>query len=250
VNDTPLRVLVTGGSRGLGRAISVAFARAGHRVLACASGAAAGGDQVIEVLRCDVSDPQQVASLMARMRDKHGGVDVLVNNAGVSGPTAAIEDISTDDWLRTLGINLTGPFLCARAAAPLMKAQKSGVILNIATTSVRVALPFRTPYVASKAGLHGLTRALARELGPYNIRCNTVSPGMVDNDRNRRIREQRAAAEGKMPEEVLRRRLSFISMRSMVSEQEVADLLLYLASDSGRHVTGQDISVCGNVEWE
>lgn len=204
----------------------------------------------LEGIQADVSDHEQVDRLFDTVQDRFGGLDVLVNNAGVSGPTAPIDEIPVQEWQSVIDVNLSGAFYCARRAAMLMKAQQHGVILNISTTSVRVALPNRTPYVASKSGLHGLTRTLARELGPFNIRCNTISPGMVDNERGARIRAERAAKQGTTPEALLEYRLGFISMRTMVDPDEVAQLAVFLASDRACHVSGQEISVCGNLEWE
>lgn len=253
-NSERLRVVVTGGRTGIGRAIAEAFAKSGHRVLTCSPTPPVRDetpdDARIMHTAADVADPREVDKLFATVERSFEGLDVLINNAGVSGPTASIEDVSPEDWLRTLAVNLSGPFYCARHAARLMKEQKSGAIINIGTTSVRVALPFRAPYVASKSGLHGLTRSLARELGPYNIRCNTVSPGMVDNERSARIRHRRAQIEGISEQELLDYRLKFISMRRMVSNDDVAGLTVFLASQGGRYISGQEIPVCGNLEWE
>ena len=204
----------------------------------------------LDGMAADVSDPRQVDRLFDAIEDRFSGLDVLVNNAGVSGPTGPIDEMPVDEWQSVIGVNLSGPFYCARKAAAIMKSEGHGVILNISTTSVRVALPNRAPYVASKAGLHGLTRSLARELGPFNIRCNTISPGMVDNERGSRIREVRAKQQGVEPEQLLSFRLGFISMRTMVAPEEVGRLAVFLASDEARHISGQDISVCGNLEWE
>lgn len=248
-------VLVTGGRSGIGRAIADAFAGQGANVLICGRDETAMSKTLAKApllngFIADVGDPQSVRAMYSHLRERFGRIDVLVNNAGVSGPTAPVDEITDEEWRDVIAINLNGAFFCAREAAAMMKTQRSGCIINVSTTSVRLGLPERTPYVSTKAGLHGLTKALARELGPYNIRCNTLSPGMVDNARGKRVREARAEAEGESPEALLARRLNFISMRSMVAQEDIAALALYLASNSARFVTGQEISVCGNVEWE
>ena len=249
------RILVTGGGTGIGRAIADAFAGQGDAVFICGS----SEEKLARILQkathlngmaADVSDPGQVDRLFEAVEHQFSGLDVLINNAGVSGPTGPIDETPVDEWQSVIGVNLSGPFYCARKAAAIMKSQGHGIILNISTTSVRVALPNRAPYVASKAGLHGLTRSLARELGPFNIRCNTISPGMVDNERGSRIREVRAEQQGVDPEQLLSYRLGFISMRTMVEPEDVGRLAVFLASDEARHISGQDISVCGNLEWE
>ena len=249
------RVLVTGGRTGIGRAIAEGFLREGARVFICgmmdrSNDETSTGTDRLRNIAADVADPDAVARLFEIIAQEAGGLDVLVNNAGISGPTAPIDEMSIEDWSRTIAVNLSGPFYCARQAVALMKAQKNGLILNISTTSARVALPRRAPYVASKTGLHGLTRSLARELGVHNIRCNTISPGMVDNARGARVRAARAAAEGVSPEELLQYRLGFISMQTMVTVEDVAETALFLASARARHISGQEISVCGNLEWE
>ena len=248
------RVLVTGGRAGIGRAIAERFLRNDATVFVCGrtqrkDEPSARAPQFHDIV-ADVANPDDVENMFQMIEDACGGLDVLVNNAGISGPNQPVEDMSIEEWKRTIDVNLSGAFYCARKAAPFMKRRQSGVILNISTTSARVALPRRAPYVASKTGLHGLTRSLARELGPHNIRCNTISPGMVDNERGARVRAARAAAEGMTAEEVLKYRLDVISMRTMVTVDDVAETAFFLASNGAQHLSGQEISVCGNLEWE
>lgn len=249
------RVLVTAGGAGIGFAIARAFRTCGARVWICGT----SQSRLRQILSenpdwsgsvADVGDPTAVDQMFERVGHELGGLDVLVNNAGVSGPMSAVDQIATADWASTLAVNLSGPFYCIRRAVPFFKQQGHGVILNIATTSVRVALPNRLPYVASKAALIEMTRALARELGPFGIRCNAISPGMVNNARSSRIRRARATDEGITEGELLERRLRFISMRRMVSEADIGDLAVFLASNRAANISGQHISVCGNLEWE
>jgi NAD(P)-dependent dehydrogenase (short-subunit alcohol dehydrogenase family) len=249
------RVLVTAGASGIGRAIAECFAETGADVLVCDIdqgflAEALASDGRLSGATCDVGDPSQVDALFDRVRELWGGLDVLVNNAGIGGPNAPLEDVSFDDWDRSIQVNLSGAFHCIKQAAPIMKAQRSGCIVNISTPSAVVGLPNRGPYVASKAGLIGLSYNVAREYGPFNIRCNTVLPGAVDNPRGRRVLAAVAERAGVPVEEAEARLLSHISMRTWVQPSEIGDLVVFLASDAARHITGQRIAVDGNVEWE
>lgn len=198
----------------------------------------------------DVGDAQAVEHLFRTIGEKWGSLDVLVNNAGISGPNAPLEQVSGEDWNRCLQVNLTGAFHCIKGAAAIMKPQRSGCILNISTPSAVLGLPNRAPYVASKAGLLGLTLTVARELGPFNIRCNAILPGAVDNQRGRRVLAAVAERSGIDVEDAEAALLRHISMRNWVQPSEIADMAVFLASDAARHVTGQRIAVDGNVEWE
>lgn len=250
------RVLVTAGASGIGLAIARAFSAEGARV--CVADVSAAhleelrrGEPDIEAVPCDVGDPEAVAALFARVAGRwNGALDVLVNNAGISGPTAGVEEISWDDWERTLRVNVGGMFLCVRAAMPLWRASGGGVLINISSSSARTGLPNRLPYVVSKAAVHGLTLNLARELGPLGVSCNAILPGMVDNERGRRLIEAEAAQRGVSYEQAFAASLQFISMRTAIAPEEVAALCLHLASPAGAHISGQLIGVCGNAEWE
>jgi NAD(P)-dependent dehydrogenase (short-subunit alcohol dehydrogenase family) len=249
------RVIVTAGGSGIGRAIVDRFIAAGAHVHTCdvqqdflddviASDARVSGSLA------DVGEPRDVENMVAAAVEAMGGVDVLVNNAGIGGPRAALEDISYADWDRTIGVNLNGMFYCIKNVARHMKAQKSGCIVNISTASAKVALPLRSPYVASKVGVLGLTHTVAREYGPFGIRCNSILPGLIDNERGRGIVANQAAERGISTEEREAEFLEFISLKCWIDPTEVGDLAVFLASDAGRHITGQDIGMDGNVEWE
>ncbi len=248
------RVVITAGASGIGLAIVKCFVASGARVHVCD----VDGDAVARVSRelgvtgsvADVARSADVARMIGEATAALGGIDVAINNAGIGGPNAAVEDLSDEDWDQVLRVNLTGMFYVVRAVTPLMKAQNSGVILNISTTSVATGLPRRSPYVVSKGGVESFTRNLARELGPHNIRCNTIRPGSIENDRGRALLRARAEREGLSYDEALQQRLQFISMRSRIAPEEVGETAVFLASDAARHVSGQCVSVCGNVEWE
>jgi NAD(P)-dependent dehydrogenase (short-subunit alcohol dehydrogenase family) len=189
-----------------------------------------------------------VDRLFADVTAQLGGLDVLINNAGIAGPTAPIEEIAPADWQRTLDVNLTGPFLCARRAVPLLKQTGDGSIINIASVAARLGFPNRSPYSASKWGVIGLTETWAMELGPAGIRVNAILPGIVAGDRQDRVLQARAQVEGISFEEAKLQRLQSVSLRSTVSADDVAEAVLFLCSPAGRMISGQSLSVCANVE--
>lgn len=161
-----------------------------------------------------------------------------------------MEEITDEAWDAVMRVNVTGMFNVVRQFAPAMKAQRSGSITNVSTTSTRTGLPNRLPYVVSKAAVEGMTKNLARELGPFNIRCNSLLPGSIENERGRALMQVKAEREGVTYEEALNGRLGFISMRTRIDPSEIGEAAVFLASSGARHITGQQISVCGNVEWE
>lgn len=251
----PLRVIVTAGASGIGQAIARCFAEAGHRVHICDIDPAAIAATTVELAGvggtvADVADPAAVEALCAEATQWLGGIDVLINNAGIGGPRGAIEDIDPVEWDRCLRVNLSGPFHMIRSLTPFMKAQRSGCIINISTTSARTGLPQRLPYVASKVGLLGLTHNVARELGPWNIRCNAILPGTIDNARGRALIASRASETGMSIAEAEQEALSYVSMRTLIAPSDIGEAALFLAGDGARHISGQEIGVCGNTEWE
>jgi NAD(P)-dependent dehydrogenase (short-subunit alcohol dehydrogenase family) len=194
--------------------------------------------------------PDDVARLFLEARAWMGDIDVLVNNVGIAGPRALIEDIAVADWQQSMNVNVGGMLYCMQQAIPSMKARQHGAIINFSTGSTRTRLPRRTAYVASKFAVEGLTLNAARELGPFNVRCNAILPGAINNARMRKIIGDRAEEVGQPVEAVTRDMLRFISMRTTVEPEEIADMVLFLASDGAQKVTGELISVSGNVEWE
>jgi NAD(P)-dependent dehydrogenase (short-subunit alcohol dehydrogenase family) len=249
------RVVVTAAAGGIGLGIAQVFLDAGAKVHICdvdadALDKALAAHPGLSGSLADVGSAKAVAALGQAVDEALGGVDVVINNAGVGGPRGPIDEVSDEDWDAVMRVNVTGMFYMVREFAPRLKAQGFGSIINISSTSVRTGLPNRTPYIVSKAAIEGLTKNLARELGPFNIRCNSISPGSIENDRGRALLRQKAEREGITYEEALSRRLAFISMRSRIDPREVGEAALFLASDKAGHITGQQMSVCGNVEWE
>jgi NAD(P)-dependent dehydrogenase (short-subunit alcohol dehydrogenase family) len=248
-----LRVLVTAGAAGIGRAIADRFADEGARVHVCdvdaeALEACRAGRPSYGTTLCDVADEGQVDRLFEAVGDRLGGLDVLVNNAGIAGPTAGIDEIKPADWRRTIDVNLNGQFYCARRAVPLLKAAGDGAIVCISSVAGRLGYAYRTPYAATKWAIVGLVQSLARELGPDGIRVNAILPGIVEGPRIERVISARAAQLGVEYDEMLRDYLGKVSLRRMVSAADIANMAWFLCSDQGRNISGQALSVCGNVE--
>jgi NAD(P)-dependent dehydrogenase (short-subunit alcohol dehydrogenase family) len=245
--------LVTAGAQGIGLAITEAFLAAGAEVHVCdidpqfLNEAKARFPQ-IGVSHTDVSDEAAVDALFAALRERWGRLDVLVNNAGIAGPTAAVEDTSLADWNQTLGVNLTGTFLCTRRAVPMLKAAGGGAIVNISSAAGRLGFPLRTAYSASKFGVVGLTQTWAMELGPSGIRVNAVLPGIVAGARQERVIAAKAASYGIDHEAMRERLLSRVSTRQMVTAEDIANQIVFVCSPAGAGISGQSLSVCGNVE--
>jgi NAD(P)-dependent dehydrogenase (short-subunit alcohol dehydrogenase family) len=249
------RAVVTAGASGIGRAIAEVLIKAGARVHVCDVNDDFLADTRAKLpglgaTRADVGIATDVDRLFEAALDQMGGLDILVNNAGIAGPTARAEDTSPTDWDRVIAVNLSGMFYAARRAIPEMKRMGGGLIVNISSTSGKTGLPLRVAYAVSKHAVMGLTETLARELGPAGIRVNTILPGWINNERGRRVAEAKSEALGIPLEEFVRRESEFISLRTMIEPAEIGHMTLYLASDLGRHISGQHIGVCGNVEYE
>lgn len=250
-----LNIAITGAASGLGRVIAERFSKIGYRVFACDSSEEAIAELgrsgfVALATRVDVSDREQIESWFKDIYAKSASLDVLVNNVGVAGPHAGVEEMELKDWHETLNANLHSALITVRLALPAMKRARSGSIINVSTISVSTNPVHRVPYVVSKAALEALTLAVAREAGPFNIRCNAVRPGMMNNERLMRILRRVAAQSGRTVEEVEGDQLRYIWMRKKVEMLEVSQLIEFLASDAACSITGQIISVDGGMSWE
>ncbi|BCF94437.1 MULTISPECIES: SDR family oxidoreductase [Paraburkholderia] len=250
-----LRVFVSAGAAGIGAAIAEAFVQAQAKVYICDVNAAAVADARsrlpgLHAGIADVSDRAQVDAIIDDARQKLGGLDVLVNNAGIAGPTGAVEDLDPAQWESTVSTNLNSQFYFLRKAVPVLK-ETSDCASIIAMSSVagRLGYPFRTPYASTKWAIVGLVKSLAAELGPSNIRVNAILPGVVEGERMSKVIAARADALGISFDAMRDEYLKKISLRRMVTVDDIAAMTLFLASPAGGNITGQAISVDGNVEY-
>jgi len=229
--------VVSAGAQGIGLAITTAFVEAGALVHICdvsddflASARKQFPADRVSISRTDVANEQEVDAMFADLKQQWGGLDVLVNNAGIAGPTAKVEDTDLAAWDQTIAVNLTGPFLCTRRAVPLLKSAGGGAIVNISSAAGRLGFPLRTPYSASKFGVIGLTESWAMELGPDKIRVNAILPGIVAGERQERVIAAKAASYGIEHEAMRERLLSKVSMRQMVTAQDIANQIIFICS--------------------
>jgi len=248
-----LRVLITAGAGGIGRVMTETFVKAGAKVHICDVVQSALEDTArtlpgVTASLCDVSDLRQVDQLYADVESYLGGLDVLVNNAGIAGPTGKVEEISIEDWRRCIDIDLNGMFYCTRLGVPMLKAAGGGSIINLSSAAGRLGFPLRTPYAAAKWAVVGFSKSLSMEVGAENIRVNAIQPGVVEGERMDRVIDAKAKALGISFEEQRKISLERVSMHTMVSPQDIANMALCLASDLGKHITGHAISVGAGVE--
>lgn len=250
-----LRVLVTAGGSGIGAAVATAFFESGARVHVCDIDQTALRRLTreapgITASVADASVPGDVDRVFDDVRTTLGGLDVLVNNAGIAGPTGPIENIDVEGWERTVSVNLNSQYYFARRAVPLLKHSRNHpCVLAMSSVAGRLGYALRTPYAASKWAIVGLMKSLAIELGPQGVRVNAILPGTVEGERMSGVMAARAAAAGISPEAMREEYLRKISLRRMVSAEDVAAMALFLCSPAARNVTGQAISVDGNMEY-
>jgi NAD(P)-dependent dehydrogenase (short-subunit alcohol dehydrogenase family) len=247
------RVMITAAATGIGRAIAKAFHEEGARVHVCDV-----SEPALEIFRDDFPD---IAASHVNVRNEGevdgwfdealedlGGLDVMVNNAGIKGPTAPVDDIELAEWKECIEVCLDAQFLCARRAAPVMKAQKSGLIINMSSNAGQFGFGNRTPYAAAKWGVIGLTKSLAIELGPYNVRCNAICPGAVRGERINKVIEGEANLRGVSTQVVAAELVSQQSLTRFTEPEEIARLCIFLASPSAFMINGQDIAIDGHIE--
>jgi NAD(P)-dependent dehydrogenase (short-subunit alcohol dehydrogenase family) len=252
-------VIVTGGGYGIGKQIALTFGRLGANVVVAAR-SRAKLEAVAEELRGMNTDPlaltvdigieSTVRDMAEAVADKYGGMDVLVNNAAITGPTAIIPDIDPADWRAVVDINLSGTFYCCKHVSKFMLKAGSGNIITISSVAGRTAYPLRAPYAVTRWGVIGLSHTLAAELGPLGIRVNTVVPGPIEGDRSNRVFVARAEAEDKDVEEIRQFFTKDIPIGRMPTEQEVANCVVYLASDLSTGIHGQTIQVDGGFRMQ
>ena len=247
------KVLVTAGGAGIGKAIARAFLAEGCDVYACDIDPAALASAAAELkgLRtglCDVADRFQVEAMVAEAAAALGGIDVLVNCAGISGPTAAVQDIDPDDWDRVLKVHLTGTFNVSRLAIPHLIRSASGVVINLSSAAGRFGYPNRSPYATVKWGLIGFTKTLSMELGEHGVRVNAILPGGVEGERVQRVLAGRARATGQTIEAMQAGALANQSIKQFVDPDDIAALAVFLASDAAKSISGQMLNIDGDQQ--
>lgn len=250
--DSAQRVVVTAGGQGTGRAIVDEFLSNGATVWTCDIAQnlveeMAGISRLNPVL-ADVSSETDVERFMSEAIDSMGGLDLVVNNAGIAGPGGYLEDLDLSGWKATLAVNLDGMFLVCRQAIPTLKAQRSGSIVNISSTAGLMGFPYRSPYATAKWGVIGLTKTLAMELGGFGIRVNAICPGSINNPRMNHVIDMEAQVSGRPTDEVRAGFLNQVSMKTFIDPSEIAATVAFLASPGGSKISGQAISVDGNTE--
>jgi NAD(P)-dependent dehydrogenase (short-subunit alcohol dehydrogenase family) len=247
------RVVLTGAASGIGLVMAKRFSELGDRVALCDSShahlaaAQAALPNAITAL-ADVTDEGQMQQFFAQVSAGFAGVDIFISNSGTGGPAGPLDALQYDAWQACLSVNLNGAFLGARWASEMMRAQGAGVILFMSSSSGLHGVPMRSPYVAAKWGLIGLTKTLAMELGPSGVRVNAICPGAVEGDRMQHVLEIEANATGRCLEEMRQQYSQGVSLRRFVSPEDIADMAVFLSSEAARQVTGQALAVDGHTE--
>jgi NAD(P)-dependent dehydrogenase (short-subunit alcohol dehydrogenase family) len=253
INMKDRRVLITAGASGIGLELARTFTQAGCRVMICdingaALEAAKQALPTVSTLPADVADEADVKKLFDQLKDTLGGLDVLINNAGIAGPTGGVESLSKTDWDQTLAVNITSQFLCAREAVPMLKASANGVMLNLSSAAGHLGFAGRSPYSASKWAVVGFTKSLAIELGPFGVRVNAILPGAVDGPRIRAVIAAKSKTLNVDEQELTRRHEQQAALGRMVTTRDVANMALFAASDAARNITGQELVVDGHTQ--
>ncbi|MFT3986933.1 SDR family oxidoreductase [Aestuariivirga sp.] len=247
------RVMITAAAAGIGRAIALGFAATGAKVHVCdvsedALSAFRAENPGIAASHVDLRSEGAINGWFDTALTDLGGLDVLVNNAGIKGPTALVDDINYADWRECIEVCLDSHFLCAKRAAPVMKKQKSGSIINLSSTAGQFGYGARSPYAAAKWAVIGLTKSLAIELGPYDVTCNAICPGTVRGPRMARVMEAEAKQRGVSFEKVEAEYISGQSIKRFIEADEIAGLCVFLASPAARTISGQELAIDGHTE--
>jgi NAD(P)-dependent dehydrogenase (short-subunit alcohol dehydrogenase family) len=240
------RVLVTAGASGIGLAIARAFLARGARVFVCdinADALTAAAREDLLTARCDVAVRAEIERMVPAAVEALGGLDVLVNNAGIAGLTLPVEQMPPDDWDKVIAVNLTGMFDVTRLAIPHLKLSQAGVIINLSSIAGRYGFANRSPYSASKWGMIGFTRTLAIELGEWGIRANAIAPGAVAGDRIERVFAGRSQISGKSMDEVRAEAMAAQSIKEMIDPKDIAQLAVFLASPAAKSISGQVVPI-------
>jgi NAD(P)-dependent dehydrogenase (short-subunit alcohol dehydrogenase family) len=247
-----LRVMISAGAQGIGLSVARAFVNEGALVSVCdVNGAAVDAlgksDPAIHALVCDVADRDQVKQWFDLALIHLGGLDCLVNNAGIAGPTGKVDEIDPEEWDRCLAVDLTGQFNCTRLAVRALRHSSNASILNVSSLAGRLGFALRTPYAAAKWGVIGFMKSLAIELGGDGIRVNGLLPGVVSGERQHRVLSAKAQAKGISFAEMENLAFAATSIKEYVSPEQLADYAVFLASPRASTISGQALSVCGDT---
>jgi NAD(P)-dependent dehydrogenase (short-subunit alcohol dehydrogenase family) len=247
------RVLITAGAGGIGREIARAFAANGAKVFVCdidAEGLETLAQEIEDLTTtlCDVSKREDIERMVTSAIESLGGLDVLVNNVGISGPTTPVDKMDPDDWDKVVQVNLNGTFNVTRLAIPHLKKSPAGVIIIISSAAGRFGYANRSPYSTTKWGLIGFTKTLSIELGEYGIRANAILPGPVEGPRLQRVFEGRAKVSGQSIEEVTNAAMAIQSIKRFVDPRDIAALAVFLASDSAKSISGQLLPIDNDMQ--
>ena len=244
----PQNVLITAGAAGIGREFARAFAAIGAQVFICDVDDEAIGAIVQEIpgviaTHCDMAARADIERMVPEAVTALGGLDVLINNAGIAGLTLPVDQMPPDAWDKVVAVNLTAMFDVCRLAIPHLKKSKGGCIINMSSIAGRFGFPNRSPYSATKWGVIGLTKTLAAELGEWGIRANAIAPGAVEGERIVRVFQGRAQISGRSLEEVEAEAMANQSIKSMIDPWDIAQLAVFLASDAAKAISGQVIPI-------
>ncbi|MDA1001388.1 MAG: SDR family NAD(P)-dependent oxidoreductase [bacterium] len=250
--------IVTGASQGIGQVIALTMAREGAKVVLAARNeknlqgtakkiASLGASYII--VPTDITDEASVKNMVDKALGEWGTIDILVNNSGVAGPMMSMEDVPREDWDACFAVNVTGMFLACKYTIPIMKKNRSGRIINISSMSGKRPLETRSAYTSSKMAVIGLTRTLAFEVGSYGVTVNTVCPGATEGERIRRVVENEAKAKNISLEEAEAVFTGGAALKRFVQPEDVASACVFLCSEEGRNMTGQDINVTAGLCW-
>ena len=253
MSDKPRSAIITAGAGGIGAAIAQSFVDIGintHIVDIDRQALAAFQQSCPEIMgsRANVAKEDEVNAVVETHIKKFGGIDIMVNCAGIAGPTGFVEQVSLDDWNQCLAVNLDAVFMFCNRVVPYMREQGEGSIINISSTAGWHGYPLRSPYAASKWGVIGLTKSLAMELGPAGIRANVICPGSISGDRMDRVIAAEAELKGISEFEVRDKYTKSCSLRTFIDAQDIADMALFLSSSASSRVTGQIMNVDGHLE--
>ena len=247
------KVFISAGGSGIGRCIAEAFLKQGDDVFVCDINQQSLQQfkqdyPQLQIAYCDLGQMNAIQPMFETAMQALGGLDILVNNTGISGPTVAADELSFEDWTQVLNLNLNSTFMMTKLAIPYLKQSNSGVIINLSSIAGRMGYPFRLAYSTSKWGMIGFTKTLSMELGAFDIRVNAVLPGAVDGERVQRVLQARVDAMNISLEEVTQNALANQSLKQFVNPKHIADLCVFLASDSASSISGQILPIDGDKQ--